>query len=205
VILDEEGEGTMPRKAAPRTARPSGRFVLRIDPGLHAALRRAARDAGLSLNDFCARRLAAPSLVSALPPEFGAAVRRATELFGDDLVAVAAFGSWTRGELRAGSDVDLLVVLEPQVRLDRRLYRRWDEQPIEWGGRAVEPHFAHLPAADARVAGVWAEVAIDGIVLFERDFRLSAQLVRVRHEIVSGRLVRRVSHGQPYWVRVEVA
>jgi hypothetical protein len=185
--------------------RPSGRFVLRIDPGLHALLRRAARDDGLSLNDYCAKRLAAHPPAGALLPELGAALQRATELFGEDLVGLAAFGSWTRGELRSDSDVDLLVVVEARVRLDRRLYQRWDEQPVEWGGRVVEPRFAHLPGPDAPTGGIWAEVAIDGIVLFERGLRLSAQLVRIRHEIVSGRLVRRISHGQPYWVRVEVA
>jgi hypothetical protein len=195
----------MAGKARPGATRPSGRFVLRIDPGLHALLRRSAREAGLSLNDYCARKLREQAVPAATPEELAVAVRRAAELFGEDLVGVAAFGSWTRGELRSGSDVDLLVVLEPRVRLDRRLYRRWDEQPMEWGGRVVESHFAHLPAPDATVGGIWAEVSIDGIVLFERDFRLSAQLIRVRHEIVSGRLVRRVAHGQPYWVRVEVA
>jgi predicted nucleotidyltransferase len=195
----------MAGKTRPARRQPSGRFVLRIDPGLHAVLRRAAREAGLSLNDYCARRLAEPPAPAAAPDALGLAVRRAVELFGEDLVGVAAFGSWTRGELRSGSDLDLLVVLEPRVRLDRRLYRRWDEQPLEWGGRVVESHFAHLPAVDAAPSGIWAEVAIDGIVLFERGFRLSAVLVRVRHEIVSGRLVRKVAHGQPYWVRVEVA
>lgn len=195
----------MADKATRGRARPSGRFVLRIDPGLHALLRRSARDAGLSLNDYCARKLAEQPLPAAVPDELAVALRRAIELFGEDLVGVAAYGSWARGELRSGSDVDLLVVLEPRVRLDRRLYRRWDEQPLEWGGRAVESHFAHLPSPDAKLSGIWAEVAIDGIVLFERGFRVSAQLIRVRHEIVSGRLVRRVAHGQPYWVRVEVA
>ncbi|MFC1575971.1 toxin-antitoxin system HicB family antitoxin [Gemmatimonadota bacterium] len=41
-------------------APPSGRFVLRIDPGLHGALRQGARETGMSLNEFCARKLAHP-------------------------------------------------------------------------------------------------------------------------------------------------
>jgi hypothetical protein len=39
-------------------------------------------------------------------------------------------------------------------------------------------------------------------VLFERDFRISSKLVQVRHDIVSGRIVRRIAHGQPYWTEV---
>ncbi|MCH7748333.1 MAG: toxin-antitoxin system HicB family antitoxin [Acidobacteria bacterium] len=37
-----------------------GRFVLRLSSCLHAALRGATAAAGLSLNDSCARTLAAP-------------------------------------------------------------------------------------------------------------------------------------------------
>jgi hypothetical protein len=46
--------------ASNRSQRPSGRFVLRISPGLHAALRAAAAEVKMSLNDYCARKLAAP-------------------------------------------------------------------------------------------------------------------------------------------------
>jgi hypothetical protein len=49
---------------------------------------------------------------------------------------------------------------------------------------------------------MWAEVAIDGIVLFERGLRLTEHLVRVRRDIAAGRLVRRMVHGQPYWTEV---
>jgi hypothetical protein len=43
------------------------------------------------------------------------------------------------------------------------------------------------------------EVAVSGMVLFERDGRVSTHLVRVRGDIAEGRLVRRIAHGQPYW------
>jgi predicted nucleotidyltransferase len=180
----------------------SGRFVLRIDPGLHAALRRAAAEAGLSLNDYCARRLASPGADAASLPGAAAAVARAGGLFGADLVGVAAFGSWARGEATSGSDVDVLVVLEATVPLTRQLYREWDGGPVDWSGRPIEPHFLHLPTPDRTGAGIWAEVALDGIVLFERGLRLSRCLAGVRGDIAAGRLVRRLVHGQPYWTEV---
>lgn len=62
----------------------------------------------------------------------------------------------------------------------------------------VDAHFVHPPADDA-LSGLWAEAALDGVVLFERGGHLSAHLVRVRRAIAEGRLVRRVVHGQPYW------
>lgn len=186
-----------------RTAKPaSGRFVLRIDPGLHAALRKAAKEAGLSLNDYCARKLAAPMGSLTALDWAGAAVERASVSFGEDLLGVAAFGSWARGELSESSDIDLLVVVESSVAVTRTLYRAWDEQPVTWNGRTLEPHFVHLPEIDKRIGSVWAEVALDGIVLFEHGFRISSTLVRVRHDILSGRMVRRLVHGQPYWTEV---
>lgn len=181
---------------------PSGRFLLRISPHLHAVLRRAADETGTSLNDFCARKLAAPlGSFSGLLPAIEI-VMRAAELFGQSLVGVAAFGSWARQELTADSDVDLLIVLDGGVPLTRDLYRAWDESPLEWEGRRVEEHFAHLPQPDARVGGLWAEVAVDGVVLFERGLELSRLLVSIRREIAGGRIVRRLVHGQPYWTEV---
>lgn len=180
----------------------SGRFLLRIAPELHALLRRAAEDAGISLNEYCARKLVAPQGgLASLEPAVEA-VQRAAAMFGDSLVGVAAFGSWARGEAAAASDVDLLVVVERRVELTRRLYREWDRTPLAWDGRRVEQHFVHLPAAGRRVGGLWAELAVDGIVLFERGLALSTRLVRVRRQIAAGRLVRRTLHGQPYWKEV---
>lgn len=173
--------------------------MLRIDPGLHALLRQAAQEAGLSLNEYCGRKLAAPAASPELEPA-RAVVSRAAARFGDSLVAVAAFGSWARDELTAASDVDLLLVLEPHVALTRRLYRDWDSSPLAWEGRPVEPHFVHLPPPEEPAGGLWAEVAIDGVVLFERRLVLSTCLARVRRDIVAGRLVKRVTHGHPYWV-----
>jgi predicted nucleotidyltransferase len=179
----------------------SGRVLLRLPPGLHAALRQAAAAAGLSLNDYCTRKLAAPVSDPAALGGAADAVRRAAELFGKRLLGVAAFGSWARQEDSKSSDLDLLIVVDSSITLTRELYRSWDAAPISWEGRRIEPHFVRLPDRGV-VAGVWAEVAIDGIVLFERKFGLSRRLAEVRRDIAAGRIVRRVSQGQPYWTRV---
>ncbi len=185
-----------------RSPDASGRFVLRIAPGLHAALRAAAAEAGVSLNDYCARKLAAPVGDLAALEGASKAVERAASIFGERLVGIAAFGSWARRQAADGSDVDLLVVVEGSVALTRELYRAWDASAVSWEGRAVEPHFVHLPEENRVVAGVWAEVALDGIVLFERGLRISMGLSKVRRDIVAGRIVRKMAHGQPYWAEV---
>jgi hypothetical protein len=103
-----------------------------------------------------------------------------------------------RGAAGPGSDVDALVVIESRVALTRALYRAWDEGPVAWQGRIVDPHFVHPPGN--RLGGaVWGEVALDGVVLYERRLEVSTDLARIRREIAAGRLVRRTVHGQPYW------
>ena len=177
----------------------SGRFLLRIDPQLHATLRRAARAAGLSLNEYCQRSLAAPAASQATVSPAATVVRRAAALLGERLVGVVVYGSYARGEAEASSDTDVLIVVDRSVRLTRALYRRWDEDPVSWEGRPIDPHFAHCPEAYDRPSGLWAELAIDGIVIFERDFALSRVLVRIRRDIFAKGMSRRVVHGQPYW------
>jgi len=179
--------------------RPSGRFVLRLDPEVHATLRNAAREAGLSLNEYCARKLTAPSVPAGSAA--GAAVTAAAKVAGEHLRAVVAFGSWARGEAAAHSDVDLLVVVAPGLAVTRRLYQVWDRAPVAWEGRRVEPHFVHQPAGGERPSSLWLEVATDGIVLFDPDLGVSRHLASLRRLIAEGRMRRQSVHGQAYWKR----
>jgi predicted nucleotidyltransferase len=178
---------------------PSGRFVLRIDPELHALLRGAAHAAGLSLNEYCTRKLALPA-GDLSGPGVGV-VLRAAGLFGDRLLGVIAFGSWAREELSDSSDIDVLVVVDAGSEITRETYRAWDLEPVVWQGRPVEAHFVHLPEDVHRLSGVWAEVAVEGVILFERGSALSRRLVAMRRQIIAGRMLRRRAHGQSYWVR----
>jgi predicted nucleotidyltransferase len=183
-----------------KEAKASGRFVLRIDAALHAALRRAADEESLSLNEYCARKLALPG--QRVSGSTSGLVERAARMAGGALLGVAAFGSWARGDLADSSDVDLLIVFDESMPIHRRLYERWDEVPMRWGDHLIEPHFVHLPPKDESLSAVWAEVAVEGIVLFERELIVSRQLVQIRQKIASGTIVRRVVHGQRYWVEV---
>ncbi len=177
----------------------SGRFLLRIDPSLHAALRRAAAAHGISLNALCARRLACPMGVPLGFPAASETIQRANALVGESLIGIAVFGSWARGEPTDTSDVDVLVVVDENVPITRTLYRKWDEEPVGWDGRPVDPHFTRLPADRQPPSALWAEVAIDGMVLTERQLRLSTHLAAVRRVLAEGRLRRRTVHGQGYW------
>ena len=166
-----------------------------MPPFLHEVLRTASRRAGLSLNEYCVRRLAAGGSVEGDAP---ALLSRCAAILGGGFAALALYGSWVRGEAATDSDVDALIVTDAAVTLDRSLYRRWDEDPVTWRGRPVDPHFVHFPAP-TDLSGMWAEAAVHGVALFDRDGNLEKTLVRLREAIAAGQLERRVAHGQPYW------
>lgn len=176
--------------------RRSGRFVLRMPGTLHETLHGAARAAGLSLNEYCVRRLSTGGPVH---EDAAALVSRAAAAAGGGLTALILHGSWVRGETSSGSDVDALVVVDTAVALRRSLYREWDRHPAAWCGRPVDPHFVHLPE-EGTLSGLWAEVATHGLTLFDRDGQVGSHLGRVRAAIADGRLRRRIAHGQPYWI-----
>ena len=185
-------------KSSPRAA--SGRFVLRIDPALHASLRDAARAVDTSLNRYCAGKLASPAPI--LDHEATAIVHRARAILGESLLGVVAFGSWTRGDESPSSDLDILLVADDRVSVSRDLYRNWDAEPgLSWHGHPVSPHFAHLRPDFEPVSGFWAEVALDGLVVFDPEWVVSRHLVALRRRISEGEIEQRVAGGRAYWVR----
>lgn len=179
--------------------KPSGRLLLRLPPVLHAQLQQAAAGLGISVNEFCVRRLSAPATDLDVDRDAQLLFARANDAFGPSLVGILLYGSWVRGEASDRSDVDVLIVVDRQVELTRSLYSHWDTELVSWRGHVVDAHFSHLPGEAEPSGGIWAEAAVEGRVLFERDYRLSAQLERVRRAIADGRLVRRMVHGQSYW------
>lgn len=186
--------------ASPEENAKSGRFVIRMPPELHMALYEAARERGLSLNSYCVQQLAAAGLGPMAEHDATRLTARALAVATGGLCAVVLYGSWVRGRAMRASDVDALIVVEDRVPVNRELYRAWDAAPpVTWKGRRLDPHFVHLPT-EVGASGLWAEVALDGIVLVDRRWNVSAYLGRVRRAIAAGRLARHLVHGQPYWV-----
>jgi predicted nucleotidyltransferase len=126
-------------------------------------------------------------------------VDRARAAFGARLRGIVALGSWARGDASSSSDIDVLLVLDPQTPLTRDLYRLWDREPLTFERRAVDAHVAHLSPPGSTPTAVWCEAAIDGIVWYDPDGTTEQRLREVRRAIADGIVVRRVAHGQPYW------
>ena len=190
---------------------PSGRFLLRIPPALHRELRDRAAGCGSSLNEFCraAVETAVHGPTADVTTSSGTAAAEAVLAgFGFQVEAVVLFGSGARGHAGTWSDVDLLIVVAAAVPITRALYRTWDRSvaaaaAIRALGPSVSPHFAHLPVAAAGTRGgggsLWLEVALHGIVLWQRGWALSRWLGSARVRMAEGAIRRRYAHGQPYW------
>lgn len=183
------------RRPAPQVAR----VLLRLPGSLHKTLARAAEGQGLSFNEFCVRRLRAPGHPQETSALRALVLDHAQAAFGERLAGLLALGSWARGEAAAGSDIDVLIVIDPSLALTRDLYRAWDRTALVFEGRAIDAHFIHLPEPGGAPTAVWCEAAVDGLVWHDRDGAVERRLAEVRRAIADGRVVRGRVHGQPYW------
>lgn len=182
-------------KAGSRVAR----VLLRLPVDLHRTLVKAAAELDLSFNEFCVRRLRAPSDAHGLSVVRSLVVSRARAVFGDRLLGVLVLGSWARGEAAATSDIDVLIVIDSGTALTRDLYRAWDRDPLSFEGRVVDAHFAHPSVARTAPSAVWCEAAVDGVVWYDRTGAIAIRLGEVRRAIAEGHVIRAFAHGQPYW------
>ena len=110
------------------------------------------------------------------------------------------FGSFARGEAAEHSDIDLLIVTEPSVPLGRALYAVWDATSSD---ATVSPHFVHLPEKVFEAGSRWYEVAIDGVVLFEKGRLITGFLRTVRKAIADRLIERKDAYGHGYWIKHE--
>ncbi len=167
---------------------------------------------GKSLNQLCVEKLqrSAQPLADAgesvchsgpLPSHLLENIVRRWKL---ELVGLALFGSAARGDVTVESDVDLLLVMRKGTGILRDLYRQWDELCRESGAvdpDGLSPHFVSLPASVLEAGGLWYEVALEGILLWEHDLQVTRFLRSVRESMAKGRIRRRLLHGSPYWIK----
>jgi hypothetical protein len=171
--------------------------LLRLPRDLHNALTRAAAEHGESFNQWCVRRLRAPTVDE--PALRSVLLDRAHTVAGSSFAGIVVLGSWARGEAAVGSDIDALIVIDPDLSLTRELYRTWDTVPVTCDGRAIDAHFVHPSGRGTPPTALWCEAAVDGLVWYDRDGTIAARLAEIRRAMAEGRVVRAVAHGQPYW------
>jgi hypothetical protein len=123
-------------------------------------------------------------------------ISKATCEFGAAFVGLLLFGSRARGDAYETSDTDILLVLDPSVRIERELYRVWDAMLPD----GVSLTISHLPATACEAGSLWLECALDAKILHDPMGILRRRLDEIKELIVSGVFVRRTTHGQGYWI-----
>lgn len=127
--------------------------------------------------------------------------------FSSKLEAIAIFGSVAKGLDTKNSDLDVLLVLSESSKINRALYRIWDEEiadkiskQISYG-KEVSPHFVSMANNIENIHSLWLEVAISGIVIWKASPKIEYTIQNIRLAIAKGYFTRKETHGHPYWLR----
>jgi len=128
--------------------------------------------------------------------------QRYIEALGSNLVALAFFGSWARGEEKEWSDIDLLLIAEDlpkhpfeRNRLVYEPIEGWREKP-----RPISILARTVKEFTADVTPLHLDLAADAIVFYDPKGFLASKLDRVRELIEEAELVReRDSKGLLFW------
>lgn len=175
----------------------SGKFVLRIDPNLHEFFKKEAQKHQVSLNQLLVNKLTSTSNET----NEKKIIKDITSLWNSELIGIVLFGSTVRGEQKASSDIDLLIVLEDTTKILRPLYKKWDQSFSSPEYNAYSPQFVHLPKKITSPSSIWLEVALEGEILYDTNDRIRQSIYRIKSKIASGKFIRKLSHGHPYWVK----
>jgi predicted nucleotidyltransferase len=178
------------------------RFLLRLDLGLYRQLHRLAKAQQTSVNTLCATLIESGIREATPRQEWIKEVVDAYEPEG--LLSIILFGSRSRGDATPSSDLDILLVFPSGTRITRSLYRRLEGLGEgRWSGAEVSFHCVALPEQESEVSGFWLEIALDGKMLWKKNEAITLWLEQVKHALCSGTYVRKLSSGQPYWIKHE--
>ena len=174
------------------------KILLRLPKTLHDAVKARAAAAQVSINTLLERYIAQGVTGQVENDIATLIIEQARREFGDHLKGLLLFGSRARGDSHDTSDTDLLLVLDDEVRIERSLYRHWDQILPE----GVSLHIAHLPLSAEDAGSLWLECALDARILSDPSGEIASFLSKAKSYITSGHVVRRVVHGQGFWVPV---
>jgi predicted nucleotidyltransferase len=183
-------------------------FLLRMPQGKLVVLKNIAGKMNCSLNkviNSAVEQFLNSSSLEGTRSEIISAILDSS--FGKEVQAIVLFGSVAKNTARANSDLDLLIVLSEKTEIKRSLYTLWDDEvapkiTLEMTqGKEATPHFVNLKSNLEDIHGLWLEVAISGRILWEKDTKTESLLHKIRLAISENKFSRKLSHGQPYWIR----
>lgn len=126
-------------------------------------------------------------------------VARIRQHFKSRLVGIAVFGSRVTGDDTPASDVDILVALRTGTPINRSEYIWWDAL-AENRLFTLNPQFLAIPATPRAAGGIWFEIALHHIILFDPRHRLAGFLNKLNTLQQREAVTRAWSNGHPYWI-----
>ncbi len=131
-----------------------------------------------------------PLLTSLLQETVDEAIQALRDLLSYDLIAVVLYGSWSRGEARPGSDVDLFVIAQnlPEHRFDRSRFMHQAvfgccPLPVSISAKEPAQFEGHFPP-------LYLDIGLDGVILYDTNDYISQKLDRIRQLIEEAGLYR---------------
>ena len=129
--------------------------------------------------------------------ELAPVVEALRQTLGENLIALALFGSRARGDAKPDSDWDLLVIARylPPGHMAR--YRMLKEQlPPFWRGRVSI--LAKTPAEfEAALPSLYLDIALDGRILYDPFGYAQDRLLRLRR-LIQAKGLRREKRGEDF-------
>lgn len=186
-------------------------FLLRLPAKEMALLKSVANRSAISINELCKNILSLYLQKNRDNGKWSGLIDIISKSsISSDIEGIILFGSVAKGIDSEDSDLDLLFALSSKKKLSRKLYRIWDEEICNKldllsfsSGKEVSPHFAAIPTSTNETGGLWLEMAISGIIIWDKNSNCEKFLINLREQIASGAFVRKTTHGHPYWKRVD--
>ncbi len=118
--------------------------------------------------------------------------------FHNAILGILLYGSHARGDATSRSDIDILVVLDSSVLIQRVLYAEIDS--YSGMDQRYSVMLSHLPEPEKRPSTLWLEVAQECVILSDQDHKIAKAITFLQGLIHEGKVLRKESHGQGYWV-----
>ena len=122
---------------------------------------------------------------------------------GEDLISVVLFGSWARGEARAESDIDLLVISThfPRSRLDRHMDMFEAVKTVAKDFASKVSIIPLTPEEASTTKPFYLGMLTAHVLLYDRDGFFATILQRLKTRLAELGSERRVDKdGYEYWV-----
>lgn len=181
-------------------------IFLRVNKELSRKLKTQAARLETSINEYCISLLkqSVELKIQNTNNDIKHVVDHALSVFDKSLEAVVLFGSYSRGDNTEESDIDILVVLNKSIKITRDIYNKWSALSNKISEK-FSVHFVNLPDHLDSLSGLWCEVSLEGMVLYDTNLRTSKFLLKLREQILIGEYTYSYSHGQRYWKFKKIA